>query len=162
MMTLERMIKRMTITTPSGGRFNIGKACITVSYCPDYWEWEYLGETYWDVQDLSEAIVLGSRANPQARPRWSKWSKVQERTLRSKHPVMVSFLEARREMTGVLPFRRPFWMVSVPPRGSVSESSTVLNRHFAKSVRESANPILIPYVTPIDKSISHKGSLSIF
>jgi hypothetical protein len=153
-MTLERMIKRMTITTPSGGRFNIGKVSITVSYCSDFWEWEYLGETYWDVQDLAEAIDCGTAAIPQRRPLWSKCSKVQEKTVKSKHPVMVSFLDARRILSGAIPVPRPLAMGPTPRHASVSESSTASIGPFAWSARTSDNSIVIPCATPFDTAVT--------
>jgi len=55
-MTLEESILEGTSRTPSGGCCKIGKASIGVWYCRDIWEWEFQGETYWDVQDLAEAL----------------------------------------------------------------------------------------------------------
>jgi hypothetical protein len=59
---LEALIRKLTVATPSGGKCRIGDAFISVWYCPDIWEWEYLGETFWDVQDLAQAITQGSAA----------------------------------------------------------------------------------------------------
>jgi hypothetical protein len=106
MLTLERMIKKMTIATPTGGYFNIGKASITVAYCSDCWEWEYLGETYWDVQDLAAAIVHGSAAIPRRLSPCSKSSKVQQRSVRGNRLVFLSFLDVRRLIVGALLVRR--------------------------------------------------------
>lgn len=64
MMTfLEAIIKKLTRETPSGGSCRIGDASFTVWYCSDIWEWEYLGEIYWDVQDLAHAIARGRQSN---------------------------------------------------------------------------------------------------
>jgi hypothetical protein len=152
MMTLERMIKSMTIATPNGGRYNIGKAFITVSYCSDFWEWEYLGVTYWDIQDLAEAIVRGSAAIPQRRPHWSKWSKVQRRTVISKQTMMLSFLDVRRLLSGAIPIRRPLGIGPILARASAPESSTASNSHFAWAARVSGNSIAISCATPINKA----------
>jgi len=57
MMTLEAAIMRLTHATPSGGACRIGGAAFKVFYCSDLWEWEYQGETYWDSQDLAEALA---------------------------------------------------------------------------------------------------------
>jgi hypothetical protein len=57
MMTLEAAILRLTHATPSGGACRIGGAAFKVFYCSDLWEWEYQGETYWDSQDLAEALA---------------------------------------------------------------------------------------------------------
>ncbi|MDR3684321.1 MAG: hypothetical protein P4L11_11390 [Geothrix sp.] len=63
MMTfLEVLIKKATLKTPSGSSCRVGDASFTVRYCSDIWEWEYLGETFWDVQDLAKAIARGSSA----------------------------------------------------------------------------------------------------
>jgi hypothetical protein len=106
MLTLERMIKKMTIATPTGGYFNIGKASITVAYCSDFWEWEYLGETYWDVQDLAKAIAQGTAVIPRRRSFCSKASKVQQRSVRSNRLVFLSFLDVQRLILGALFVRR--------------------------------------------------------
>jgi hypothetical protein len=106
MLTLERMIKKMTIATPTGGYFNIGKASITVAYCSDCWEWEYLGETYWDVLDLAEAIAHGSPVVPRRRSLFSKSLKIQKRPVRSNRRVFFSFLEIRRLILDALFVRR--------------------------------------------------------
>lgn len=58
-MNLEASILELTSCTPSGGTCRIGEATFKVLYCSDLWEWEYLGETYFDAQDLAEAIRKG-------------------------------------------------------------------------------------------------------
>jgi hypothetical protein len=64
-MTLEEIILELTSQTPSGGVCQLGDAFFKVWYCSDIWEWEYRGETFFDAQDLAEAIVCGSAAVPQ-------------------------------------------------------------------------------------------------
>ncbi len=59
---LEVRIKKLTLETPSGSSCRVGDASFTVRYCSDIWEWEYLGETFWDVHDLAKAIARGSSA----------------------------------------------------------------------------------------------------
>jgi hypothetical protein len=56
-MTLEETILDLTARTPSGGLCRVGDASFSVYYCSDIWEWEFQGVTYWDVQDLAEAMV---------------------------------------------------------------------------------------------------------
>ena len=63
-MILEEIITGLmeqTSKTPSGGSCRIGEASITVRYCSDIWEWEYRGETFWDVLDLVEALVRDNK-----------------------------------------------------------------------------------------------------
>jgi hypothetical protein len=64
MTVLESMIKRLTRETPNGGCCQIGDASITVRYCSDIWEWEYQCETFWDVQDLAEALIRSNGIAP--------------------------------------------------------------------------------------------------
>lgn len=61
-MTLEETILDRTANTPSGGICQLGEVSFRVRYCSDFWEWEYLGETYWDPLDLAEAIVRSGMA----------------------------------------------------------------------------------------------------
>jgi len=143
-MTLERMIKSMTIATPNGGRYNIGKASITVSYCSDFWEWEYLGETYWDVQDLAEAIVQGTAGSPQRRSLCSKSSKVQGKMVRSNHPVTLSFLDVRRLILGAILVRRAPGTGSIPARAFCSDGLTASKRHTAWPAGTNSNSIVLP------------------
>ena len=63
-MTLEDTIITLTSSTPSGGSCRIGDTSFQVFYGPDFWEWEYQGETYFDAQDLAEAILRGRGADP--------------------------------------------------------------------------------------------------
>ena len=59
---LENLIMKLTLATPSGGRCRIGEASFSVWYCADIWEWEYLGVTYWDVEDLANAMAKAGAA----------------------------------------------------------------------------------------------------
>ena len=59
-MNLEKLIHELlvqTALTPDGGVCVVGGKSITIWYCSDIWEWEFQGHTYWDVQDLAEAIL---------------------------------------------------------------------------------------------------------
>ncbi len=62
---VEATILELTSQTPSGGSCRIGHASVSVRYCSDTWEWEYLGEAFFDALDLAEAIVRDSEANRQ-------------------------------------------------------------------------------------------------
>lgn len=62
---LENQICTLTHQTPSGGQCRVGDARFTVFYTEDLWEWEYRGVTYFDPQDLAEAILATGR-----RSRW--------------------------------------------------------------------------------------------
>jgi hypothetical protein len=55
-MNLEKVIMDLTSKTPSGGTCWIGNVPFTVWYGADYWEWEFQGAFYFDLQDLSDAI----------------------------------------------------------------------------------------------------------
>lgn len=57
MTALEATILRLTHETPSGGSCQVGPASFKVFYCSDIWEWEFQGETYWDVEDLAKAMA---------------------------------------------------------------------------------------------------------
>lgn len=54
---LEGLIAAMTRRTPSGGECLIGLASFTVRYESGWWEWDYLGETYWTLEDLAVALL---------------------------------------------------------------------------------------------------------
>lgn len=54
---LESILIRLTRDTSNGGSCHVGDAVVVVRYCSDIWEWEYRGETYWDIQDLAEAMI---------------------------------------------------------------------------------------------------------
>jgi hypothetical protein len=55
-MNLEKVIMDLTSKTPSGGTCWVGNVPFTVWYGSDYWEWEFQGAFYFDLQDLSDAI----------------------------------------------------------------------------------------------------------
>ena len=85
MMTfLEVIIKKLTLVTPSGSCCRVGDVSFTVRYCSDIWEWEYLGETFWDVHDLAKAIASGSTATHQKVSFLSKKTKAGGRSLRTR------------------------------------------------------------------------------
>lgn len=62
---LESILLKLTRETSNGGTCRIGDADFVVRYCSDIWEWEYRGETYWDVQDLAEAMIKDGRVIPE-------------------------------------------------------------------------------------------------
>ena len=71
---LEAIIVRLTRETCNGGTCQIGDVTLVVRYCSDIWEWDYLGETYWDVEGLAEAIIRDGRAIPEKVAKRSPWS----------------------------------------------------------------------------------------
>jgi len=146
-MTLEKLIKSMTIATPSGGRYNIGKASISVSYCSDFWEWEYLGETYWDVQDLAEAIAGRTVATPSRRELGSKLSKIQHRTVRKNHSLILSFLDVRRLILSAMLVRMTSEIAPLPARTFCPDGLTTSKRRLAWSAHATSNSIIVPYAT---------------
>jgi hypothetical protein len=81
---LEVIIMKLTHESPSGGICRIGDASFTVRYCSDIWEWEYLSETFWDVQDLAQAIERESAVTPQQVPFLSKRTRAKRRPLRTR------------------------------------------------------------------------------
>ena len=144
-MTLEKLIKSMTIATPSGGRYNIGKASISVSYCSDFWEWEYLGETYWDVQDLAEAIASVTAVTPSRRELGSKLSKTQHRMVRKNHFEALSFLDVRRLILSAMLVRMTSEIAPLPARTFCPDGLTTSKRRLAWSARATSNSIMVPY-----------------
>ena len=91
MMTfLEVIIKKLTLATPSGSSCRVGDAAFTVRYCSDIWEWEYLGETFWDVHDLAKAIASGGTATHQKVSFLSKKTKAGGRSLRTRLHMVAS------------------------------------------------------------------------
>jgi hypothetical protein len=97
-MTLEEIIMNLTSRTPSGGMCTIGDVSFNVWYCSDIWEWEYRGETFWDAQDLAEAIVRESSAALQGIPSLFIKAKAKERPpdMKWKRPMMVSSTDPAR------------------------------------------------------------------
>ena len=67
-MTLEEALIERTTSTPSGGGFWIGNHYFTVRYSADCWEWEYLGNVFYDLQDLAEEIMRKSESGSQPAP----------------------------------------------------------------------------------------------
>jgi hypothetical protein len=55
--TLVEAIADRTTRTPSGGGFWLGSNYLSVRYCVDSWEWEYLGTLFYDLEDLAEEIL---------------------------------------------------------------------------------------------------------
>ncbi len=56
MMLVETIID-LTARTPSGSGFWIGNNYVTVRYCSDFWEWEYQGNVFYDLEDLADEIL---------------------------------------------------------------------------------------------------------
>ena len=120
MMTfLEAIIKKLTLGTPSGSSCRVGDAFFTVRYCSDIWEWEYQGETYWDVQDLAKAIARGSAAAAQKVSFLSQGTKAGGRSLKTKLLAMDSSLHPGRSAGKALS-DRPFPRMSTMPRRLVN------------------------------------------
>ena len=65
MTLLESILIKLTRDTFNGGSCRVGNAVVVVRYCSDIWEWEYQGETYWDVQDLAEAMIKDGSVIPE-------------------------------------------------------------------------------------------------
>jgi hypothetical protein len=59
--SLENRILVLTMNTPTGGTFRLGKHTFSVRLAKDYWEWEYQGVTYTDPKDLAEAMLERER-----------------------------------------------------------------------------------------------------
>ena len=120
MMTfLEVVIKKLTLETPSGSSCRVGGASFTVRYCSDIWEWEYLGETFWDVHDLAKAIARGSAAASQKVSFLSKKTKAGGRSLKSKLRTMGSSLNPGG-LAGKVSPDRPFFRMNPIPRRLVN------------------------------------------
>lgn len=81
---LEAIIMKLTLETPSGSVCQIGDASIRVKYCSDVWEWEYQGQTFWDVQDLAEAILQASRSVPPRTPAPARKTRRLKETLQAR------------------------------------------------------------------------------
>jgi|GEM_PF-449417 hypothetical protein len=123
MMTfLEVIIKKLTLGTPSGSSCRVGDASFTVRYCSDIWEWEYLGETFWDVHDLAKAMARGSTATPQKVSLLSKKTKAGGRSLKTKLLRTGSLGNPGRSVGEVLP-ARPVFRMSRAPRSLVNSRS---------------------------------------
>lgn len=57
---LQALLEQLTREAQSGATCQVGNATITVRYCSNFWEWQLAGETFWDLQDLAEALLQGS------------------------------------------------------------------------------------------------------
>ena len=67
-MNLEETIMHLTARTPSGGGFWLGDHYFLVRYDSDFWEWEYRGNIFYDLVDLSDEVQRRSGAgSPLAR-----------------------------------------------------------------------------------------------
>ncbi len=64
-MTLVETLETLTARTPSGGGFWLGNNYLLVRYSSDVWEWEYRGNSFYDLQDLAEEILR--RSSPSSR-----------------------------------------------------------------------------------------------
>jgi hypothetical protein len=96
MKALEAMILKLTQETPSGGTCRIGPVSFSVWYGPDIWEWEYQGESYWDAQDLAEAIIRDHRPAVQQGLSRPDQTETTGRPSNPKPPVMAAAAAARR------------------------------------------------------------------
>lgn len=120
MMTfLEAIIKKLTLGTPSGSCCRVGDASFTVRDRSDIWEWEYQGETYWDVQDLAKAIARGSTATPQMISFLSKGTKAGGRSLKTRLLTLGPPRNSGRTVGEAIP-DRPFIRMRPVPRHLVN------------------------------------------
>jgi len=69
---LEAIILGLTRGCCDGGTFHIGDVSVVLRCSSDIWEWEYRGETYWDVENLAESIIRDGQAVPERASRFSK------------------------------------------------------------------------------------------
>ena len=116
---LEVIIKKLTLGAPSGSSCRVGDAAFTVRYCSDIWEWEYLGETFWDVHDLAKAMARGSTATLQKVSFLSNKTKAGGRSLKTKLFRMGSSRNPGKSIPEVFP-TRPFFRMSPVPRRLVN------------------------------------------
>jgi hypothetical protein len=100
---LETVIKTLTLCTPSGRSCRIGNASFTVRYCSDIWEWEFQGETFWDVHDLAEAIVRSQSIRYSTVPSLSHQTEAKGRTFKTKLLRMKSSMESVRIAPEIAP-----------------------------------------------------------
>ncbi len=120
MMTfLEVLIKKVTLSTPSGSSCQIGDASFTVRYCSDIWEWEYRGETFWDVHDLAKAIARGGTATHQKVLFLSNKTKAGARSLKTRLLRLDSAGVPGQSPRKAFPVR-PTWKTSPVPRRLVN------------------------------------------
>jgi len=89
---LEVIIMKLTHDSPSGGTCRIGDASFTVRYCSDIWEWEFLSETFWDVQDLARAIERECAANLRRVPFLPRLAQPRRRSLKTNRLIRHSGL----------------------------------------------------------------------
>jgi hypothetical protein len=61
---MEVIIMKMTRGIANGGNCRVGDATITVRCGTDIWECEYGGRTFWNLQDLAEAIIQDNKVFP--------------------------------------------------------------------------------------------------
>jgi hypothetical protein len=113
---LEVIIMKLTHESPSGGICRIGDASFTVRYCSDIWEWEYLNETFWDVQDLAHAIERESAARPQKVPFLPKSAQVKRSSFKTKLLKWSSGLNPNWSHEEVIPPQAMLRMNPVPLR----------------------------------------------
>lgn len=52
----------LTTRTPNGGGFWLGNNYVIVHSSADSWEWEYRGNSFYDLQDLAEEVIRRSGA----------------------------------------------------------------------------------------------------
>jgi hypothetical protein len=148
MTTLEAIIIKLTHETPSGEICRIGDAFFTVRYCSDIWEWDYLGETYWDAEDLAEAIVRGGTAVLKSVPSLSKRGKDKGGPSKAKHPKMFSPPEPGRSSGRMVSDRPSLGTGPAPPRSGNPQNSRAFRGHAARSRCGTPCPCATPCATP--------------
>lgn len=156
MEALESMILKLTHETPSGGICRVGPVSFRVWYCSDIWEWEYQGETYWDTQDLADAIVRDHRAALQQDLSLANKILAKERTSRAKRTLMVDQEPADTRVTLMFPVR------AVAARGNVPRlSMNTRNLRASRGrVTRSSCATDCPCATPCAKGQSRQGVLA--
>ena len=124
-MTLEDTILELTSQTASGGEFKIGEASVRVWFCSDIWEWEYLGETFWDLQDLADALVQGSPVTLPRAHSQSRGTKNRGRLFKRGAPGVVASQDWPRSAWEIIPDRRSKRRSPVRPQSRKSLCSRV-------------------------------------
>ena len=119
---LEVVIQKLTLKTPSGSSCRVGDASFTVRYCSDIWEWEYQGETFWDVHDLAKAIARKNTATAQKISFLSNRTKARGRSIKTNLLMMGSSLNPWRLAAKALP-ERPIFRMNPSPRRLINSRS---------------------------------------
>jgi hypothetical protein len=145
---LEASIVKLTRETPSGGSRRIGDASFTVWYCSDIWEWEYQGETFWDVQDLAEAMIQRSTAALQQALLSSKKTIAHWSRSKTKHPVRVASPDAPRSLGEVFQDRSTVRMRPGSRRPANPRNLQAPGGHVARAPCANPCPCATPCATP--------------